>query len=79
MRFYNIEKSGIKTAVDEMQFEKIYKPQGWRIVSDAETGETISSSDVYAEIKIKNKNRAKKSLADKFDDGLFKERGNGEV
>ena len=79
MRFYNIEKSGIKTAVDEMQFEKIYKPQGWRIVSDAETGEPISSSDRDAEAKIKNRNRAKKPLADKFDDGLFKERGNGKV
>ena len=35
MRFFNIEKGSVKTVVDEMQFEKIYKPQGWKVVNDA--------------------------------------------
>lgn len=79
MRFYNIEKSGIKTVVDEMQFEKLYKPKGWKILSNAVTGELILPSDMYAEQKIKNRNKAKKPLNDKFDDGLFKERTDNDV
>ena len=70
MRIYNIEKGGVKTVVDEMQFEKLYKPQGWKAVSDAETEKPIK--DVNVETKIKNLNRMKRVKDEKFDDGLFK-------
>lgn len=75
MRFYNIEKKGIKNVIDEVQFEKIYKPQGWHIVSDAETGELFK--DPHDEEKIKNVNKMKKVKDEKFDDGLFKKESNG--
>ena len=71
MRFFNIEKGSVKTVVDEMQFEKIYKPQGWKVVNDAETGELINN--INAEGKIKNINKIKKVKDEKFNDGLFNE------
>lgn len=71
MRFFNIEKGSVKTVVDEMQFEKIYKPQGWEVVSNAETGELINN--INAEGKIKNINKMKKVKDEKFNDGLFNE------
>lgn len=71
MRFFNIEKGSVKTVVDETQFEKIYKPQGWKIVSNAETGELINN--INAEGKIKNINKMKKVKDEKFNDGLFNE------
>ena len=71
MRFFNIEKGSVKTVIDEMQFEKIYKPQGWKVVSNAETGELINN--IKAEGKIKNINKMKKVKDEKFNDGLFNE------
>lgn len=71
MRFFNIEKGSVKTVVDETQFEKIYKPQGWKVVSNAETGELINN--INAEGKIKNINKMKKVKDEKFNDGLFNE------
>ena len=71
MRFFNIEKESVKTVVDEIQFEKIYKPKGWKVVSNAETGELIK--DINAEEKIKNINKMKKVKDEKFNDGLFNE------
>ena len=71
MRFFNIEKGSVKTVVDEMQLEKIYKPQGWKVVSNAETGELINN--INAEGKIKNINKMKKVKDEKFNDGLFNE------
>lgn len=71
MRFFNIEKGSVKTVIDEMQFEKIYKPQGWKVASNAETGELINN--INAEGKIKNINKMKKVKDEKFNDGLFNE------
>ena len=71
MRFFNIEKGSVKTVIDELQFEKIYKPQGWKVVSNAETGELINN--INAEGKIKNINKMKKVKDEKFNDGLFNE------
>ena len=71
MRFFNIEKGSVKTVIDETQFEKIYKPQGWKVVSNAETGELINN--INAEGKIKNINKMKKVKDEKFNDGLFNE------
>ena len=71
MRFFNIEKGSVKTVIDEMQFEKIYKPQGWKVVSNAETGKLINN--IKAEGKIKNINKMKKVKDEKFNDGLFNE------
>ena len=71
MRFFNIEKGSVKTVVDETQFEKIYKPQGWKVVSNAETGELINN--INSEGKIKNINKMKKVKDEKFNDGLFNE------
>ena len=80
MRFYNIEKDGIKNVIDEAQYESIYKAYGWKIVSDAVTGEIIKGSDIRAEEKIKNRNKVAKVKPQKFDDGIIKEDSeNGDV
>ena len=71
-RFYQIEKDGIKTAVDEFQFEAIYKPKGWKIISTfGESAETVKTNK--DEQAVKNKERMKRASAKKkFDDNLIK-------
>lgn len=75
MAYLNIIKSGITNVVDEVQFEKIYKPQGWTIDNQAISQETEQSKTVTElkdDTKIKNYNKMKQAKDKVFDDGLLK-------
>lgn len=73
-RFYEIENRGVRTCVDEYQYEAIYKPKGWKIerVTGGEPDPVPTSPTDEAERK--NLNRMKRTPAKKkFDDNLIKE------
>lgn len=70
MKFLKIIKDGIDNVVDEVQFEKIYKPYGWKIVGDEGAPELTSSPQ--DEIIKKNNARMKRQPEKKFDDKLIK-------
>ena len=71
-RFFEIEKDGIRTAIDEYQFKNIYEPKGWKIIRQfGSDGMTVSSPT--DELEIKNKARMKRAAQKKpFDDHLIK-------
>lgn len=72
-RFYNIEKSGIKTVIDEHQYEAIYKPKGWKISGIAAGEADVTPTSPTDETQIKNKARMRKASEKKnFDDDLIK-------
>lgn len=71
-RFFEIEKDGIRTAIDEYQFKKIYEPKGWKIIRQFGSGGMTVSSPTD-EQEIKNKERMKRAAQKKpFDDHLIK-------
>lgn len=70
MKFLKIQKDGIDNLVDEAQFEKIYKPYGWKVIKE-EGGPELTSSP-QDEIVKKNNNRMRRQSAKKFDDKLIK-------
>lgn len=78
MKFLNIVKDGIDNVVDEAVYEAVYKPAGWKIVSNnaVETELTKSPND---EIVKKNTSRIKNVKAQKFNDKLLKEESDGKV
>lgn len=69
----NIIKGNIKNTVDEKQFEKLYKPNGWVL------DETIIAQDkvqnviktLNTEIEVKNFIKMTSKQKKKFDDKLF--------
>lgn len=69
----NIIKGNIKNAVDEKQFEKLYKPNGWvldeTIIAQDEVKNIIKTLNTETDVKnfIKMTSKQKK----KFDDKLF--------
>lgn len=72
-RFYNIEKNGIATVIDEYQYESIYKPKGWKIVSVAGGEPDAVPTSPRDEQTIKNVNRMKRASKNReFDDNLIK-------
>lgn len=64
-----IEKNGqtIKNVVTRYDFEKVYKPAGWRI-DDEEVVKELAT-----EAKIKNYVQMRTNRNQGFNDGLFKE------
>lgn len=71
-RFFEIEKDGIRTAIDEYQFKKIYEPKGWKVIGQFGAGGMTVSSPTD-EQEIKNKARMKRAAQKKpFDDHLIK-------
>ena len=72
MKFYNIEKDGVKNVIDEAQYEAIYKPNGWKIVSEEEP-EIKEPTKPTDEIEKKNRNKMKRVAPKKFDDKLIKD------
>lgn len=71
MRFLKIIKDGIENAVDEAQFEKIYKPAGWTIADEITPSfEIVGKPD--DEVRKKNINKMKRVKEQSFDDGLLK-------
>ncbi len=74
MKFYNIEKSGIKNVIDEGQYEAYYKPQGWQITGIVGEPEMVTGTSPNDEIIIKNTAKMKRKRSESFDDGLIKEK-----
>ena len=75
MKFYDIEKNGIKKVIDERQYEKIYKPKGWKItgIVGEDTRETEIPASPRDEIIIKNTDKMTRTKEKKFDDKLIKD------
>ena len=75
MKFYDIEKNGIKNVIDERQYERIYKPKGWKItgIVGEDTRETEIPTSPRDEIIIKNTDKMKRTKEKKFDDKLIKD------
>lgn len=70
---YNIEN-----IVDEESFKKRYEPAGWEIVGESSKAKPIEA-ELKDEAKILAVNKAKKTTAKKFDDGLIKGDNNGKI
>lgn len=70
-----IGKNGgcVKTVVDEMAYEKNYKPAGWQIDKNFhEIPEDENIKELKTQEKIKNYTKMKNTKPQKFDDGLIK-------
>ena len=71
----NIIKGSIRNVVEEEQFEKLYKPNGWLldlsedIAKDKEP--QIPLDLLNTESEVKNYIKMKKKQPKRFDDGLF--------
>ncbi|MGN0961246.1 MAG: hypothetical protein ACI4PF_03505 [Christensenellales bacterium] len=77
MASVRIIKGSLRNVVDEIQFEKLYKPNGWRLdeenASNDETEEVKAVKTLNTISEIKNFVNMKKKKPKKFDDKLFKE------
>lgn len=62
----------IINTVDDVSFERIYKPKGWQLVDEIEkTEEQKVLEELKTETKIKNYKKMKKVQEQSFDDGLL--------
>ena len=78
MKFLNIVKDGIPNVVDEAMYKAVYKPVGWKIVSEELAREEIKTSPAD-ELVQKNTTRMKRVTPEAFDDKLIKDKGNGKL
>lgn len=71
----NIIKGSIRNVVDEEQFEKLYKPNGWRLdISEDNSKEKepqIPLDLLNTETEVKNFIKMKNKQPKHFNDGLF--------
>ena len=70
----NIIKGGLKNVVDEIQFERLYKPNGWRIDTTMveDEGENKIPLDILkTETEVKDYIKMTKNQSKRFDDKLF--------
>lgn len=70
----NIIKGSIRNVVEEEQFEKLYKPNGWRLdISEEKTSKEpqIPLDLLNTESEVKNYIKMTKKQPKHFDDGLF--------
>lgn len=68
----NIIKGSIKNVVDELQFKKLYEPNGWRIDEMTTQQEIDVPLDLLrTETEVKNYISMTKKQPKHFDDGLF--------
>lgn len=70
----NIIKGSIRNVVEEEQFEKLYKPNGWRLddsVEDASKEPKIPLDILNTETEVKNYIKMTNKQPKKFNDGLF--------
>lgn len=76
----NIIKGSIRNVVDEVQFEKLYKPNGWRIDAPIPTKKEkqIPLDDLETETDVKNYIKMTKKQAKHFNDELFFSDGESE-
>lgn len=71
MKFLNIRKNGIDNVVDEAVYEAVYKPAGWKMVSENSIDIETTSTPADEIIK-KNTNKMKSTGVKKFNDKLLK-------
>ncbi len=69
----NIIKGSIRNVVDEAQFEKLYKPNGWQIDTTKESMPELKVpiDNLKTETEVKNYIKMKNCKTNKFDDDLF--------
>ena len=68
----NIIKGGIRNVVDRELYERLYKPNGWRIDESAEKAEDFVPVNAFrTETEVRNYAEMRKRIAKKFDDQLF--------
>lgn len=63
--------SSIKNVVDEITFEKIYKPKGWQIDKQYHKEFDENITHLKDENKILNYQKMKNTKPQQFDDGLI--------
>lgn len=67
----NIIKGKIKNVVDEVTYERLYKPNGWRIDESAEiVGESLVDK-VKTQSELRNLTKMKKTKNKEFSDKIF--------
>jgi len=74
MAMLNIIKGSLKNIVDEAQFERLYKPNGWRIdetENPPESEESKALKILHTEQEFKNYVKMSKTKPKQFDDKLF--------
>lgn len=67
----NIIKGGITNVVDELTFERIYKPNGWRIDESVEVKEEPDINKVKTERELRNLQKMKNTKRKVFNDKIF--------
>lgn len=67
----NIIKGSIRNVVDEEQFEKLYKPNGWRLDENQKDESQIPLDLLNTESEVKNYIKMKNKQPKHFNDGLF--------
>ncbi len=70
----NIIKGSIRNVVEEEQFEKLYKPNGWRLdINEDKTNKEpqIPLDLLNTESEVKNYIKMTKKQPKHFNDGLF--------
>ena len=72
MASVKIIKGRIRNIVDEALFEKIYKPNGWRLDEDAIEDENPTPKPLQTATQLKNYQKMKNKSQKHFDDKLFR-------
>ena len=72
MASVKIIKGRIRNIVDEALFEKIYKPNGWRLDEDAIEDENPMPKPLQTATQLKNYQKMKNKSQKQFDDKLFR-------
>lgn len=67
----NIIKGKIKNVVDEVTYERLYKPNGWRIDESAEIVEEPLVNKAKTQSELKNLTKMKQSKNKEFNDKIF--------
>jgi len=67
----NIIKGNIRNVVDEAMFEKLYKPNGWRIDDSIEEHTNEDIAIAKTKTQLDNIVRMRDKKPKHFDDGLF--------
>ena len=69
-----IKKGEICNVVDEAQFEKVYKPNGWELDEEREELKQDVPLDILeTETQVQNYIKMQSKRPKQFNDGLFKE------
>lgn len=71
MASVKIIKGRIRNIVDEALFEKIYKPNGWRLDEDVIHNENVIPEPLQTAAQLKNYQKMKNKSQKHFDDKLF--------